>query len=537
MSSDTTPSSRAFVLGIDGLPWRLIERWATAGELPNFARLLEDGAGGPLESTTPATTALAWPSIATGVWPDDHGVYGFHRLQSDYTQQMNISEAVARPELWDLLSPAVVGNVPMTYPAKAIDGEMVTGMMTPETDEGFTQPTELASEIADRIPEYRIDVPWREYGDDPEAFVSEARSLVETRRELMDLLAERTDWRLCFFVYTTTDRLQHLVWDEAVLLDHYRHLDDVLGDVLEYVSRRDATLFVVSDHGFGPLSKTVHVNRIFEREGYLARRTNARTRGVLDRLGADKASFRAFLDRLGVDEQVLLERLPQRVVNAIAAQVPGDHALYDIDYEETLAFVHGPGNVYVNDAERFTEGWVDPARVDEIKQELRLVLSAVTDPETGKSALEVFDGEELFPRDDRAPDLVVEGADGYTVLPSLKDEAFAESEARNGGHRSEGVFLAWGPTIESGTTPTEASVVDVAPTVLRSVGAPVSEHFDGHPLDEILDHDSIQSAPASQTPERTREDSDSESDAESGKATDTDFESVEDRLRGLGYME
>jgi len=30
---------------------------------------------------------------------------------------------------------------------------------------------------------------------------------------------------------------------------------------MDYCERRNATLYVVSDHGFGPVSRTVYVNR------------------------------------------------------------------------------------------------------------------------------------------------------------------------------------------------------------------------------------------------------------------------------------
>lgn len=529
MCAHLNEPSRAFVLGFDGVPWNLIKKWATAGELPHFAKMFKEGATGPLDSTRPATTALAWPSIATGVWPDKHGVYGFQKLQSDYTQRTSARTDITQPELWDLLSPAIVGNVPMTYPADEIDGQIVTGMMTSETDKWFTHPSEFASELSSRIPEYRIDILWSQYTDDTDTFSSELESLVETRRELMRLLMETTDWRLFFFVYTAPDRLQHLVWDEAVLLDHYRHLDDILGEVMKYVSDVGSNLFVVSDHGLGPLSKTVHVNRILEEEGYLTLREDSGVRGVLARLGIDKESVLSLPQKFGVDTTAFLKTLPQSLVDSVASQVPGDHALYDIDPENTVAFLHGPGNVYVNDSEQFANGCVDPSDVPSIKGDVKATLSGVTDPSTGEPALSVFDGDELFPTDDRAPDLVVEGHDEYTVLPSMGDAAFAESETREGCHTTDGMFLAWGPDIEPESTPTDATVVDVAPTVLQTTGVTPPQNLDGRVLEEILDLTSTRSDPMSVTPELTARDATPTADA-GGDA-------VEDRLRGLGYIE
>ncbi|WP_433623857.1 alkaline phosphatase family protein [Halomicrococcus sp. NG-SE-24] len=528
MSMDTTSPDRAFVLGLDGVPWDLLSTWIQAGELPNLERLAAEGAAGALSSTTPAATPLAWPTIATGVWPDKHGVYGFQHLESNYTHRMNTSADVRQPELWDVLSPAVVGNVPMTYPADEVDGTLVSGMMTPQMDEQSTHPDGLADEIAEKIPEYRVGLSWDEYRDRPEEFREELSSLLATRRRLMRLLMDREEWRLFFFVYTAPDRLQHLVWDEAALLEHYRELDDVVGEVMEYVADRDAILFVASDHGFGPISTIVSVNTLLEQEGFLARKGGDGTRGVLARFGVTKTTIESTLARLGVSEEALVEHLPRSLVDTVASQVPGDHNLYDVDFDETRAFVHGSGNCYVNDTTRFDPGVVDPGDVEDVKTELRSLFEATTDPETDERALRVLDGEDLFPNDPYSPDLIVRGIEEYEPGSKLTRTVFSDSGSKVASHRPEGVFLAWGPSIESGATPTDASVADVAPTVLHSLDEPIPANADGRVLKEIFDPHSMAGRGAV---------SQREYGQSASETVDADFDDVEDRLRGLGYME
>lgn len=58
--------------------------------------------------------------------------------------------------MWERLAPTVVGNVPLASPAREVDGQLVTGVMTPERGEGFTYRPELAEEIAERVPDYAI---------------------------------------------------------------------------------------------------------------------------------------------------------------------------------------------------------------------------------------------------------------------------------------------------------------------------------------------------------------------------------------------
>jgi len=524
---------RAFVLGLDGVPWNLVEKWADEGHLPNFARLIEEGASGVLESTKPAHTALAWPSISTGVWPDDHGLYGFQDLNSDYTHEMNVSDNVQRPRLWDHLEPSVVANVPMTYPASDIDGEMVTGMMTPRLDDGFTSPTSLGDEIAAEIPDYEIGLDWGEYADREGQFVADLESLVDNRTALLEKLQDREDWRLFFFVFTAPDRLQHLIWDEEVLLEWYQVFDDVIGDVMEYAAELDAVLNVVSDHGFGPNETIVSAAALLEREGYLERHASSGVRGMLAELGIDKENVLSKLDSVGVTEQMIVDYVPQAFVNVAALQVPGEHSLFDVDHENTVAFTHGAGNLYVNDSARFDAGLVDPEDVPDIKMELRDLFEGLTDPETGEEVFSVFDGDAIFPRDERSPDLVIRGEGEYEVLTMLTDEVFVDATNKAAGHHEDGVYFAWGPSVEPGAETRDATVVDVVPTLLHALGEPVPEYVDGRVLEEIFDADSAAATRSVETAAATVE----HESTDDGTDDDEDMDEVEDRLRGLGYIE
>lgn len=528
--SPKTDSDRAFVLGLDGIPWNLIEKWTAAGELPNFSRLVEEGAAGPMKSTMPPVTALAWPTIATGVWPDKHGIYSFDKLSREHTQSMTTSADMRQPELWDILSPSLVGNVPMTYPAQEIDGKMVTGMMTPALNDRYTHPRSLADDIAERIPEYQIGLRWKDYYGKREEFVEDITSLVEARRKLLRLFMEEEDWRLFFFVFTAPDRFQHLIWEEALLLEHYRLLDDVLGEVMEYVADLDANLFVVSDHGFGPIEKKVAVNTLLEREGYLKRKDDG-ARGVLSKLGLTKERVLGALDRVGIGESFIVNNLPRSLVDSVAEQVPGGHEMYDIDYGETVAFLHGAGCVYINDTRRFENGVVAPEDVDEVKKEVMALLANLTDPETGERVLEVADGDEVFRTDPDSGDIAIWGTDDYDLQKSLSDEIFVDAGGKAAGHRPEGIFMAWGPDVEPGSAPSAATVADFAPTVLHSLGEAVPNNADGRVLNEVFAPDSRPGMHAIAS--RDYSASGAASKASTGE---DDFDDVEERLKGLGYM-
>jgi len=526
-----TDATSAFVLGLDGIPWNLIERWTEDGSLPNFERLRVEGASGSCTSTTPATTPIAWPSIATGVGADKHGVHGFQNLSRKHRHTMNTSRNVRQPRLWDVLSPSVVANVPMTYPATEIDGTMVAGMMAPAIDDQFTYPPSFADELEETVADYQISLDWGAYANRKDEFLDAFQGLVRARRELMRVLMDRhDDWRLFFFVYTAPDRLQHLFWEEDVIREHYQELDDVLGEVMAYVAERDANLFVVSDHGFGPTDRFVYVNRLLEQAGYLSEIELSGSRSAFARVGVDRDDVKRFLERLGIDEQKLVSMLPRTLLDRVAETMPGEHGLYDIDFDRTSVFLHESGGVYVNDAERFDDGIVDPDDVPRIKRQVMALFESAVDPETGEALLEVTDGSTLFPTSDFAPDLVVSGTDRYMPKNGLGDAVVGSAGTMNASHRDEGILLAWGPSIEPGSTPRGATVYDVAPTLLHSIGEPIPEATDGRVLDELFRADSA----AATTP--TRATAYDARDATEGDVEE-DMGDVEDRLKGLGYMQ
>ncbi|MFN7919034.1 MAG: alkaline phosphatase family protein [Bryobacteraceae bacterium] len=74
---------------------------------------------------------------------------------------------------------------------------------------------------------------------------------------------------LLFFHFFGVDQDAHMLWGryEDELLETYRMADDALGMVLERAP--DATVIVLSDHGFARFDRAVHLNTWLLREGFL----------------------------------------------------------------------------------------------------------------------------------------------------------------------------------------------------------------------------------------------------------------------------
>jgi hypothetical protein len=77
-SGDTAAADapRATVLLLDGASLDIISPAVAAGRLPNFGRLLDDGASMHLATTRPTQPEPVWSSVMTGKWPARHGIRG-----------------------------------------------------------------------------------------------------------------------------------------------------------------------------------------------------------------------------------------------------------------------------------------------------------------------------------------------------------------------------------------------------------------------------------------------------------------------------
>jgi arylsulfatase A-like enzyme len=120
----------------------------------------------------------------------------------------------------------------------------------------------------------------------------------------------------------------------------------------------------------------------------------------------------------------------------------------------------------------------------------------------------------------------------------LSDHGFRENReaGRNssGWHRPAGLLLANGPGVRAGALLEPGSVIDVAPTVLYSLGLPVADDFDGSPALDLFTEAFRRAHPveriASWEPEASR----ARDDAPVASPVDGE---ILDRLRSLGYID
>ncbi len=546
---------RVLAIGIDGATFDLIYPWTERGDLPNLARLMSEGAHGVLKSTLPPVTSPAWPTFATGKNPGKHGVFDFIHPLGGQFELVNAS-SLRTATLWDILSLAgrKVGimNVPVTYPPKPVNGFVIGGMLSPMGGD-FTYPADLLDQYTDQrsttsLKPYRIapNIQYKEGNE--EAFIADLLDLVERRGRYALRLMEDYPHDFLMFHFQATDVLQHALW-KVVDRSHprydpktaarfapgfkriYQSIDDTIGHMLERLED-DATVFVMSDHGFGPLHHTVNVNLFLLDQGLLDLKRGAWTRlkAGLFRAGLTPASIWHLIERVGLQNYVwqVSKSTRNRVVSKFLS-------FDDVDWSRTVAYSIGHvGQVYINVKGREPHGIVKPGSEYEAVR-LRVIdaLQGLHHPQTGEPMVdEIIPGDSVVhgPYASRSADLHLI-LDGYRAIAFplfAADRRIVTRQIRgdSGCHRRHGILIAWGKDVRSGETIRGAHMMDLTPTILHLLGLPVPNDMDGDVLTSMLTLD------RSVTYEQVEA---TAVEAEEGLPAE-DAAEVEERLQSLGYL-
>ena len=565
MNQPTIHPHKVLVIGLDGATFDLIKPWADAGHLPTLQRLMQEGAHGSLRSTVPPMTGPAWTTFATGVNPGKHRLYDWIAREPQSYQFLPVTALDCKaPMIYSLLSQTgrrvCALNIPMTYPPMAVNGVVVSGLPAPSTRNTITYPAELYQEIVDAIGEYILyPDPGQAYSDSGvDAFLARLYKTTELRVRTLEYLRSREAWDFAMVVFNGTDTICHALWkymdkthplhDPAqaakygnAIRDYYHTLDGHLAQIVDTLPQ-DTTLVVMSDHGFGPFHKFIHVNNWLLRENFMQLKPGARSRikHALFRSGFSPMNVYDTLMRLGFGalKREVVRGQGQGLLKTLFL------SFEDVDWGRTQAYSLGNvGQIRINLAGREPFGCVQPgAEYEQVRSRIIERLATLRDPKTGEAVVEtVYRREELYSGDylDEAPDIV--------FLPRrLEYFGFGEYEfgshkiieamkrGISGTHRMNGIFMAYGAAVRKGVEIQNANLTDLAPTILHLMGEAVPAHMDGHVLADALREDF---EPVIRQRSAVAVDSDAHSGPSAGEVLSAEEQKVlADRLRSLGYV-
>ena len=90
---DPAPGKRVIILGFDGVDYEFTKKLMDEGKLPNFSRAAHEGSFGPLETSIPPQSPVAWSNFITGMDSGGHGIFDFlHRNPETLVPVFSMSE-------------------------------------------------------------------------------------------------------------------------------------------------------------------------------------------------------------------------------------------------------------------------------------------------------------------------------------------------------------------------------------------------------------------------------------------------------------
>lgn len=309
--------SRVLVLGIDGLEWDLVNRFIAEGKMPTFKNLISRGVACRLRTDIPYLSPVVWTSVSTGFTKARHGITGFFSPDGKLFDGTD----VRKKPVWELLNEAGIEsgifNWFFSWPAKPLKGYCVTELFSYENLQCRTYPEkqfrgvpgslDLEKEIADII-DFEYNPDYTDHSFESTEYQLNAffrRCTDELKRDLLaiaaaDSILSRPGGPPAFSaVYLKgTDTFSHLLWryysawsklaekqdpeadqhEKTELFGpgieaYYRLADRTLGRFLSYYTEgREPSIFVLSDHGFGPRSiglRDFDFNKFFQELGWL----------------------------------------------------------------------------------------------------------------------------------------------------------------------------------------------------------------------------------------------------------------------------
>jgi predicted AlkP superfamily phosphohydrolase/phosphomutase/predicted Zn-dependent protease len=291
---------KVLLIGWDAADWEVINPLLEEGLMPALDGLINRGVMGNLATLQPILSPMLWNSIATGKFPDKHGIHGF--IEPDpinggarpYTSTSRKCKA-----LWNILTQSglrsnIVGWW-ASHPAEPIKGTVVTnafgavkfdpergwivppGTIYPEDKAGFFArfkvfPTELTeAHILPFIPSAaKID----QQSDRSLSTFAKVLSDAASIHAVATALMETEPWDFTAVYYDAVDHFSHafmayhppkLEWirqeDFEVYKDvvrgAYRFHDMMLARLLE-LAGPETTIILCSDHGFESGSQRPH---------------------------------------------------------------------------------------------------------------------------------------------------------------------------------------------------------------------------------------------------------------------------------------
>lgn len=541
--------TKTLFIGLDGCTFTVLDTLVAdlPGEgvtMPFMKQFVENGTRAKLRSTPNPLTPPAWTSIMTGRSPGNHGVYDFIRAEEKGDEvyfTLYDARDVATETIWSIATRSgrkvVALNFPLTAPPRPNSGISVPGFVPWKHLRRNVSPPELF----DRLKAIEgFDPKELAWDFDLEKQAMEKLTESETERWVRYHLPREEQWfriaehlmaeeqpDLMAVMFDGTDKIQHQAWRfldprlprdgwgeweysmRRVCLSYFRALDSYIERLCK-LAGDDARIFMASDHGFTASNEVLRINAFLEEKGYVAWADYGGDEGIAERRAA--SNFAA------------------------------------VDWKKTTAYCRTPSSngIFIRVADKPGAYGIKPEEYEAFRERIIADLESLVDEKTGERIVtEVLKREDVFPGAfmGEAPDLTLVLRDfGFVSIRPLYPPLLTRDEIV-GTHHPDGVMLAGGVGVAAKGEIGRRDIVDVAPTLLYSLGLPVPEDFEGEVPRAVFDARFLRDQPIRIGDATTATTSGSAKSAikagavEDAEMDEDEKEALMEQLQMLGYME
>jgi len=454
---------KILVIGLDSAPAEIvIDR---CQEFPVFRALSQKGFYGKMRSSDPPITIPAWMVMASGKDAGRLGLYGFrHRTGYSYDKMwIATAQSFKARAVWDIIGDhggqSCLVSIPPSYPPRKVPGHLISCFITPDNEKEYTYPAELRQEIESRFGPYIFDVVFRT--EDRDQILKEIYEMTAKRFDVLNYLIRSKPWNLFMFVEIGVDRIQHAFWKymdkehhlyepghkyENVIFDYYRYLDKKIGELLVHVGPETVVL-VISDHGAKRMKGAFCINEWLIEQGDLVL-------GEAPKKGAT---------------------IEKTAIAWPRTKVWGWGGYY--------------ARLFLNVEGREPQGILKPEDYEKERDALVERLLCIRGPKGEKWNTRVIKPNEYFEAlEGDYPDLMIyfddlywrsAGTLGYETKYLFENDTGPDDAV----HAQEGMYILYEPWAENSRS-RDIDILDVAPTLLHSLGLPVPADMKGRIFNE-----------------------------------------------------
>lgn len=467
------PHPKVLVIGLDAGDWIVVNQLLKNESLPNIAGVLKDGVRADMISTIPDMTPPAWTTMVTGVNPGRHNVFGFSQ-PSGHTVRLTNGANRRAPAVWELLDhecTKLIVNVPMSYPARPLNGCTIADSLTLVKEGDWAWPKEEKRRLLEQGYAHCLLSHIAEVKD-----LSQLVTSTKIRGKVfLDLM---TRYPSCFsmIVFSETDWVQHIFPENIEATSEvYREIDRFVGEILPKLEK-ESVLMLVSDHGFRIAKRKFFVNNWLAQHDLL--KIESRQESPFGRIVSTIAG------RVGPLLPTILRVTPRRLRERIA---PG--VFSPVEHLASIRGVYHAGwdlgqylRLYITEGER--------GSYEEIHQRLVALSQTLKDESTGRRTIlrvlrkgEIYSGPFVI----SAPDFILDLDPQYSGNERVFKSESVFLDYTVGVHRKEGLFIAKWHDSDSNLFDEhigEIDICDVAPTIARIFGKTISS--DGRIIQSLL---------------------------------------------------